>query len=206
MMTTPADRSMKKPLAACSRQDCGDCGLASRANCHQGPREITDFLSLAATYFIPFVGGMISGQHFTALLVWAGLAAIFFLFGQQRLICRRCPQYASPRKLLLCHAAPWLPKLPRYHPRPLSFFEHAALVSCTAVLFLYYVPFFIISAQWLLLAVTTWSLLAWAWTVKRQLCSRCINLFCPFNGMPLDSREKLAAAFPDLRPALEARP
>lgn len=203
--TNTSVAARKPPLAACSRGNCGDCSLPGKVNCHQHAGEITNFMALAVAYLIPFVGGMIGGGHLAGLAVWVGLSAFFFAFGQQWLICRRCPQYATPGRILLCHGAPWLPKIPKYNPKPFTRFDRWVLIIYTIVLFFYYVPFFVVGGQWLLLATTTGIFVAWAWTVKRQYCTRCLNMFCPFHSVPGKLRAELVEAYPDLRKTMETR-
>ncbi len=168
----------------CPRETCSDCSLDGRLNCHQGPGEIADFMIPAATFFIPFIGSMILMEQWLALAVWTGLAATFFSYFQQKLVCCRCPHYANPGFFLKCHAAFGLPKIPRYNPRPLGRAGWTFLMAWFAVLFLYPFPFLIIAGQWLLLAVTGWALFSWVWFVQRRLCIQCINTFCPFNRLP----------------------
>lgn len=178
----------------CTRGSCRECGLRDELTCRQTWREIMDFMLPAAMYFMLFIAGMWQGEHATALAVWAVLAAAFFLYGQQFLICRHCPHYAGPGRFLACHAAFGLPKIPSYDPRPLTKAETAALLLVTMLLFLYYVPLFIAAGQWLFLLLTSWALFAWVWGVQRFLCSRCVNINCPFNRLSSAKREQVALA------------
>jgi len=168
----------------CPQKNCSGCALDGRLNCHQGPGEIADFMLPAAMFFIPFIGGMIVMGQWQALIVWAGLAAVFFSYFQQKLVCCRCPHYAGRGFFLKCHAAFGLPKIPKYNPRPLGRAGRAFLTAWFAVLFLYPFPFLAMARQWLLLVITGWALFSWIWFVQRGLCVKCINVFCPFNRLP----------------------
>jgi hypothetical protein len=65
-----------------------------------------------------------------------------------------------------------------------------------AVLFLYYIPFFIMSQQWLLLVLTTTSLFVAVWTLQRTQCNRCYNLSCPINRVPDDVKKAFFKNYP----------
>ena len=69
-------------------------------------------------------------------------------------------------------------------------------IGYVAVLFLYYIPFFILSEQWLLLVLTTWATLTAAWTIWRTQCNRCYNLSCPVNRVPEEVREEFFKNYP----------
>jgi hypothetical protein len=134
---------------------------------------------------------MIIGQFWVGLALWIGLAVLFFGYVEALVLCRHCPHYAEEGFLLKCHANSGLPKIPKFDPRPLSKSEQVVWVAYVAVLFLYYIPFFIISEQWLLLVLTSWASLTAAWTIWRTQCNRCYNLSCPANRVP----EEVKTAF-----------
>jgi hypothetical protein len=64
-----------------------------------------------------------------------------------------------------------------------------ACLLYAAVLFLYYVPFFVVSQQWLLLVWGSWALVTWVWILQRTQCTRCYNLSCPVNRVPEEVRK-----------------
>jgi hypothetical protein len=183
------------PPGFCPKASCSSCDLDGRLNCHQGAGDIADFMIPAAMYFIPFIGGMVVMKQWEALIVWGALAAVFFSYFQQKLVCCRCPHYAGRGFFLSCHAAFGLPKIPKYNPRPLGRAGWLFLMAWLAILFLYPFPFLVLARQWLLLAITGGALFSWVWFVGRRLCVRCVNVFCPFNRLPQAARNGLKAAW-----------
>jgi hypothetical protein len=167
---------------------------------HTG-RDVLDFAILAVAYFIPFVAGMLAARYWVALLVWLLLAAIFFIFVEALVLCRHCPHYAEEGITLRCHANYGLPKIPPFDPRPLNRVEKAVFLTYVSLLGFYYLPFFLLSAQWLLLLITTWALLTWIWTLLRTQCTRCYHLSCPLNRVPDDVRQQFFRYYPAFKEA-----
>jgi hypothetical protein len=186
--------------AACARETCEGCEIREKLLCIHTPADLMDFVVLVIGWFIPFLAGMIIGRFWLGLAVWFGLAALFFVYVEALVLCRHCPHYAEEGSLLHCHANSGLPKIPRYDPRPLNRFEQIVWLVYVALLFLYYVPFFVFSGQWLLLAITTWAAFAWAWTVQRTQCNRCYMLSCPVNRVPQEVRVVFYRNYPDFAP------
>lgn len=176
--------------AACSRQDCEGCKIQGKLICVHTPKDLIDFYVLFMGWVIPFLAGMIIGKF------WIGLAVIFFGYVEALVLCRHCPHYAEKGFLLRCHANWGLPKIPKFNPLPLNFLEKVIWILYVAVLFLYYVPFFIIGHQWLLLLLTSTALFVATWTLQRTQCNRCYNLSCPINKVPDDVKKTFFENFP----------
>ena len=190
------EHSDKTTAAACLRQECEGCEIEGKLLCIHTAKDLIDFYVLFIGWVIPFLAGMIIGRFWTGLAVWAGLAVLFFGYLEALVLCRHCPHYAEKGFLLRCHANWGLPKIPRFSPRPLNFREKAFWLFYVAVLFLYYIPFFIISQQWLLLVLTTTALFTAVWTLQRTQCNRCYNLSCPGNRVPVDVKKAFFKNYP----------
>ena len=187
----------KTTAAACSRQTCEGCEIQGKLLCIHTSRDLIDFLVPAIGWMIPFAAGMISGRFWVGLAVWVALAVLFFGYVEALVLCRHCPHYAEQGFLLRCHANSGLPKIPRFDPRRMNKAERVVWLVYVAVLFLYYVPFFVVSQQWLLLGLTTWAAIVWAWTVQRTQCTRCYHLSCPVNRVPEEVRRVFFKYFVD---------
>jgi hypothetical protein len=87
------------------------------------------------------------------------------------------------------------------NPQPMNSFEKVAWLLYVAVLFLYYIPFFVISEQWLLLTITSSALIVTGWTMQRTQCNRCFNLSCPINRVPNDVKDSFFRHYPQFRKA-----
>jgi hypothetical protein len=198
----------KKTAAACSRESCSGCPIEGKLLCLHTPRDLLDFAVLAIGFFIPFVAGMVIGGFWIPLALWLGLAVLFFGYVEALVLCRHCPHYAEEGFLLRCHANYGLPKIPRFSPRPLNRIENIAFLGYVALLMLYYIPFFLLSQQWLLLIITSWALVVWFWTLLRTQCARCYHIFCPLNRVPEDVRREFFnnyPAFSDAQKKAESR-
>jgi len=189
----------KTTAAACIRQTCSGCPIQGKLLCIHTLKDLMDFFVLFLIWIVPFVGGMITAGYWFGLAFWLLLAGIFFIYVEALILCRHCPHYAEKGAVLRCHANWGLPKFPPFDPRPLRFWEKAAWLAYVAVLFLYYVPFFIASSQWLLLAVNTVALVTAAWTLQRTQCNRCFHLSCPINRVPDDVKEVFYDNYPQFR-------
>jgi hypothetical protein len=187
---------MTQTAKACIRETCDGCVLHGRLLCVHRLSDLLDFAIIFIMWAIPFFAGMINGRYWTGLVVWLVLAAVFFIYVEALILCRHCPHYAEDGATLTCHANYGLPKIPAFDPRPLNKAEQTLWVVYVLALFLYYVPFFVASRQWLLLAVTSWAALTWAWTVQRTMCNRCYNLSCPINRVPEAVREEFFKNYP----------
>jgi hypothetical protein len=187
--------------AACSRESCDGCEIEGKLLCIHTQKDLMDFFVLFIGWALPFFAGMVIGGFWLGLAVWIGLSVIFFGYVEARILCRHCPHYAEDGFTLKCHANWGLPKFPRFDPHPISRAEKAIWLFYAAVLFLYYIPFFVISGQWLLLAITTWGFIVWAWTLQRTQCNRCYNLSCPVNRVPDDVQRVFFEHYPDFAQA-----
>lgn len=191
----------KSSAAACSREDCEGCEIQGRLLCLHTPKDLADFYVLFSGWLVPFLIGMIIGKWWIALAVWFGLAVFFFGYIEALVLCRHCPHYAEEGFLLRCHANWGLPKIPKMNPHPMNPVEKMIWLLYVAVLFLYYVPFFVISQQWILLVLTTWALFVVTWTLQRTKCSHCYNLSCPLNRVPEDVKRVFFQHYPEFADA-----
>jgi len=187
----------RRTAAVCTKNTCEGCPIRERLLCIHTVRDLFDFAVLALSWFIPFLAGMLMGRHWTGLVVWLGLAVVFFGYVEALILCRHCPHYAERGCFLHCHANWGLPKIPGYEPRPMTKLEWSIWLAYVAVLFLYHIPFFIAGHQWLLLAITTWAALMAAWTTWRTQCSRCYNFACRLNRVPKEVREEFFKNCPE---------
>ncbi len=192
--------STSTTAAACSRHACEGCEIEGQLLCLHTPADLMDFYMLFIGWAIPFFAGMIIGKFWIGLGVWFGLAIVFFGYVEALILCRHCPHYQEKGFLLRCHANWGLPKIPKISRRPLNKLEKVVWLVYVAVLFLYYIPFFIVGEQWLLLILTSSALVVAGWTLQRTQCNRCYNLSCPINRVP----DSVKAAFFENYPEFSA--
>jgi hypothetical protein len=200
-MSATVSQARKTTAAACSRQTCEGCEIEGKLLCIHTPRDLMDFAILFIAYAIPFMAGMIIGKFWIGLAVWFALAVLFFGYVEALVLCRHCPHYAEKGFLLRCHANSGLPKIPKFSARPVNAVEAVVWLVYVAVLFLYFIPFFVVGHEWLLLGLTTWALVVASWTVQRTQCTRCYHLSCPVNRVPEDVRRGFFKNYPEFAKA-----
>jgi hypothetical protein len=183
--------------AACSQPQCEGCEIQGKLLCVHKTSDLIDFYVLFMGWAIPFFAGMIIGKFWAGISVWFVLAVVFFGYIEALVLCRHCPHYAEKGFWLRCHANWGLPKIPRMNPRPMNYFEKGVWLLYVAVIFLYYIPFFIISEQWLLLTLTSSAIFIAGWTLQRTKCNRCYNLSCPVNRVPDAVKESFFKNYPE---------
>ena len=191
----------KKTAAACSHQTCRGCEIEGQLVCVATLKDVAEFGVLFINWFIPFLAGMIIGGFRTSLAVWFGLAVLFFGYIEAFLLCRHCPAYAEKGFTLRCHANWGMPKIPSFDSRPVSRVEGWLCLLYATALFLYYIPFFVVSQQWLLLVWCTCAFVTWVWILQRTQCTRCYNLSCPVNRVPKEVREGFFCNYPEFAEA-----
>jgi hypothetical protein len=118
------------------------------------------------------------------VLIWVGLCVGFFGFVEIRVMCSHCPHYAEEVAALTCWANYGSPKLWKYRPGPMSTAEKAVFSGGLVVVWGYPVGFFVVSGLWFLLSLYILLNATFFVTLKRFLCSRCMNFACPLNGVP----------------------
>ena len=164
--------------------------------CVHTKTELLKFWALFMVVAIPFFSGMILGKHWLGLGIWCGLAILFFGYIEALILCRHCPHYAEDGFLLQCHANAGLPKIPAFDPRPLSKIEKVSWLIYAAVLVFWFLPFFIIGRQWVLLIITSGAAIGFFAALQLTKCNRCYTLSCPINRVPADVRTQFFENYP----------
>jgi hypothetical protein len=171
------------PIATCEAPGCEGCRVADSVQCHFGSGDIIHFYLM----FLPvlLVGGAgIFAVGWVPLTVWIAIIVSFFGFIEIRVMCSHCPHYAEEGSSLRCWANYGSPKLWEYRPGPMSTAENVVFFAGLAVVFGYPLGFFVTSGVWFLLVLYALLATAFAVSLKRFLCSRCMNFACPLNGVP----------------------
>jgi hypothetical protein len=187
----------KMNAKACIKTDCNGCEINGKLLCNHTHADLLDFGVLFIGWLIPFLAGMIIGRFWIGLIVWIGLAVVFFGYLEALILCRHCPHYTEDGFTLKCHANWGLPKIPKINPKPANKVERIVWLIYVLVLFIYPIPFFIAGKMWLLLAIIIWATFMWAWTVMRTQCNRCYNLSCIANRVPDDVKKIFFQNYPD---------
>jgi hypothetical protein len=200
--------STKNHHQICTWQDatsCTGCPLADRLNCRFNWSVLLYFLALFATPAIAAIAGMLQGGFRIYLIVWAGYAIFFFFIWEARILCSHCPYWAEDGKVLHCLANHGVLKIWRYHPEPMSNWEKIQFLVGAGLLVFFPLPFIIISEQFLLALIMLSGLVGFIFSLKKHICSRCVNFSCPLNGVPKLVVDAYLRGNPVMREAWEAK-
>lgn len=111
------------------------------------------------------------------LLLAAGAVAVIY-----RYFCTRCPHYTRSDGTLKCMFFWGVPRLAEARPGPLTTADKALTGLATAAVLLFPVPWLIEAPA--LFVIFLLSTVAFAVTMRRIECRRCVHLECPGNCAP----------------------
>jgi hypothetical protein len=178
MADTENDQS-RNPFGICTWQDvsrCIDCAIADTLNCRFDWGDLLYFLAGFLPPAIAVIAGMRRGGFGWYLVGWVGFMLFFFFVWEARILCSHCPYWAEDTRVLHCLANYGVIKIWPYHPEPMSTLEKAQFLAGAAIIALYPFPFLIIGGQYTLALI--------AFSLKKHVCTRCVNFSCPANGVP----------------------
>ena len=185
------------PIPTCHASSCAGCDVAESIHCHFGREDLFHFYLICMPGFLVGGAGILS-FGLAPLVLWIGILLAFFGFVEIRVMCSHCPHYAEEGSTLRCWANYGSPKLWRYRPGPMSTAENYAFFAGLAVVWGYPMGFLLTGGLWFLLTLYVLVNAAFLVTLKRFLCSRCMNFACPLNGVP----EPVRAAFFERNPGV----
>ena len=196
--------SSSVPIATCDAAACEACPVSNSVQCHFGPGDLLHFYLISLPVFLVGGAGILS-SGWIPLIAWIGIIISFFGFIEIRVMCSHCPHYADEGSTLQCWANYGAPKLWKYRPGPMSTAENAVFFAGLAAVFGLPLWFLVAGGLWFLLVLYALVAAAFAVSLKRFLCSRCMNFACPLNGVPRSTRELFWARNPLIREAWETR-
>ncbi len=193
-----------KPIATCSSEACDGCEVRETLHCHFTGIDLTHFLLIASPSFIAGGAGI---YHMSGwlLIPWLLIVAGYFGFVEIRVMCSHCPHYAEEGSSLTCWANYGLPKIWKYRPGPMNLLEKIVFFAGFALVWGYPLFFLIYGAQLLLLILYLATLAGFFMTLRRFLCTRCMNFACPLNNVTNEVRMKFLARNPGIAEAWTKR-
>jgi hypothetical protein len=96
-------------------------------------------------------------------------------------LCRHCPYYAGPGRIVKCPAHYGAVKLFKSTNKRLNPLESFLTVGGLVVLFGGPLVIEAIGGQWFWLAASAWTAVLWIVTMQRYICAVCPNFSCPLN-------------------------
>jgi hypothetical protein len=190
-----------KPIHTCIKKDCKDCQAKDCVTCHFTKKHLIKFFIIAMPAFI--IGGI--GAFLYAwwmLLPFIISMPLYFGFLEIRVMCSHCPHYADQTyKTLTCWANYGAPKIWKYRPGPMSFWEKFFFFFGMAFVFAIPTIAMILNGTFILLAIYL-AYLAFGFTMLLSfLCTKCMNFACPFNRVKNEKRKKFFENNPDVKKA-----
>lgn len=171
-----------KPVATCAAETCEGCEVDGILHCHFTLKDLIHFLAMCVPSLL--LGGWgIANVGGWFLAPWILFMCGYFWFLEIRVMCSHCPHYAEPGAGLKCWANYGAPKVWKYRPGPMSFFEKFLFLGGFAIIWGCPLYFLISGAQWFLLFVFALSTVGFAMTLKMFLCTQCMNFACPLNAV-----------------------
>ncbi len=192
------------PIATCKASDCVACPAANSVHCHFRPVELVHFLIISLPPFL--VGGAaVLASGWIPLAIYVALIIGFFGFLEIRVMCSHCPHYAEEGATLGCWANHGSPKLWKYRPGPMSAGERILFIGGLVVVYGFPLIFFFASGLWFMLGIYVLLDAGFFMTLKMFLCSQCMNLACPLNGVSDSVRALFFAQNPTVAVAWKNR-
>ncbi|MBL7184012.1 MAG: hypothetical protein ISS50_06145 [Anaerolineae bacterium] len=196
----------RNPFGICTWQDvsrCADCTIAEPLNCRFDWGDLLYFLAGFLPPAMAVVAGMMRGGFGWYLLGWAGYMLFFFFVWEARILCSHCPYWAEGGRVLHCLANYGVIKIWPYHPQPMSTLEKAQFLVGVGIMAIYPFPFLIIGGQYVLALIALAGLVSFAFSLKKHVCTRCVNFSCPANGVPKEIVDAYLRRNPVMRRAWE---
>ncbi len=170
----------RKPIASCASKGCDGCPVETTLHRHFTPGDLTHFILTALPSFLAGGAGIYHANGWM-LVLWIAVIVGFFGFIEIRVLCTHCPHYAEEGYSLKCWANYGSPKVWRYHPGSMNLIEKTVFIGGLAVVWGFPLFFLIPGSPWFLLIVYLSATAGFFMTLKRYLCSQCINFACPLN-------------------------
>jgi hypothetical protein len=183
------------------RKNCKGCDVKEKVTCHFTQSQLMKFLIFAFPAFI--LGGIGAFLYaWWALVIFVASILIYFLFLEIRVMCSHCPHYAEPStKALTCWANYGAPKIWKYRPGPMSFWEKVVFILGMSAVAFTPALFMILGARFILLAAYLFLVALEIFILLNSLCTHCMNFACPFNRVKSDVREKFFDHNPKVKKA-----
>ena len=170
----------KKPIATCISEACDNCSLSETLHCHFTLKDLIHFLLIAFPSFL-LGGAGIFHKNGWWLLPWLIIIIGYFGFVEIRVMCSHCPHYAEEGSSLKCWANYGSPKIWKYRPGPMTFWEKSIFFTGLVLVWGYPLYFLISDFQLFLLIVYLITAAGFFTTLRMFLCSQCMNFACPMN-------------------------
>lgn len=182
---------------------CSTCGNKNEIFCKPDQNKVIVSHLLEGSFILMAVLGTavtsVILSRLWPVLVFSIFSALFFLVIQPRITCSHCPYYAEDRFFLHCTENHFSPKIWRYHPEPITWWEKISTIVGFGFLGAYplLVELYGVYVFWntnpdliSLMSIigvfvgTILSLALFYVAFFLLYCPHCVNFSCVFNKVP----------------------
>jgi len=194
-----------KPIHSCSEMSCQDCDVKNAVNCHFNKRQLTTFLLFSLPIMLLGSFGAYVYSIWAVVVQWM-LYFVYFGFIEIRTMCSHCPHYGEPSiKSLKCWANYGAPKLWKYRPGPMSYWEKFVFLMGMATIVLFPLVMTILAASYIIAGVYFAVVIFGYIMLETHLCNHCFNFACPLNRVKRDIRRKFRSKNPSIKDAWDKK-
>ncbi len=168
--------------------------------CRLDGKDMLQFFMIILPFGVVAIGGTLRAGYGWYLLLWLAYSLFFFLVWEAFVLCRHCPFWAEPKRVLRCHANYGVIKIWKFQPGPMSKSEKIQFVIGALLWVGFPFPFMLLGQEYLLAAVGACAAVSGIFTLRISVCTRCVNFSCPMNAVP----ETLVEAYLKRNPQMEA--
>lgn len=179
---------------------CQDCEVRAKLMCRWDKKDFLQFFLIVLPFAASAIAGAIHAGTGWYLFLWLAYSLFFFFVWEARVLCRHCPFWAEPGKLLRCHANYGVIKLWRYDPGPMRQSEKTQFIAGALIWMAFPFPLLLLGGAYLFALAAAGAAIAGAVVLRKSVCRRCVNFSCPMNAVPAP----LAAAYLGRNPRLDA--
>ena len=196
-----------EPQLLCTWQPaskCEGCETQGKLMCRLDGKDMLEFFMIVLPFGVVTIGGTLRAGYGWALWLWLAYSLFFFFVWEAFVLCRHCPFWAEPGKMLRCHANYGVLKIWKHEPGPMSRAEKAQFIIGALIWMGFPFPFMLIGHQYLLALVGAATALSGIFVLRVSVCSRCVNFSCPMNTVPKQLVDTYLRRNPQMEAAWEA--
>jgi len=184
-------------------EQCNNCSLNSSLMCRYETRDTTHFFMIFLPLLVTSIGGVIASGLGWWLFGWLAYCLFFFFVWEARVLCSHCPYWAEEGRMLKCHANYGVLKIWKYRPSPLNRSEQIQFTIGASMIVL--IPFILllVGHEYLFAVIDLASGISFSYLLRRNICNRCVNIPCPLNLAPKETRDQFLNQNPVIKQAWE---
>lgn len=172
--------------------------------CRLDGKDMLEFFMIIFPFGVASIAGTIRAGYGWSLWLWLTYSLFFFFVWEAFVLCRHCPFWAEPGKMLRCHANYGVIKIWKHNPGPMSRAERAQFVVGALIWMGFPFPFMLLGQEYLLALVAAATAIGGVFVLRISVCSRCVNFSCPVNAVPKQLVDEYLRRNPRMEAAWEA--